>query len=223
MIQLNRLKLSKNGIIVFGSRPGMGLTKITLKIANDLAKSEKVLFISYQTYKKKLVNIITQQDESVSPLLTINTELKFFEYGLSKDIKKLIKNTSAQTIFIDDLDGMLGESFELSKEDKDNFLIELVSVAKETNACIILNYCLTRKLEYRIQNKKPILQDFIWSRNLIEITKQIYSIYRPEYYGITEILEYHPGDDCSTKGRVEISLLKDENNEGYEYVFYNRE
>ena len=113
MNKLNQLKLLENGIIVFGSRPGMGLTRTTLKIANQLAKSVNVVFISYQDYKEKLIKIIKEQGESLNPHLMIDTDLNFYEYGFTQDISELISRTSAHTLIIDDLDGMLGEDFNL--------------------------------------------------------------------------------------------------------------
>lgn len=221
MFKINKIKLPDNGIIVFGARPGMGLSRITLKIANELAKSENVVFVSYQTYKNKLIKIITEQDKSISPHLTINTELKFFDYDYSQEMHKLIDNTSAKTIIVDNLGDMLGEDFDLSGELRDNLVRELDALAKKTNTRLILNFRLSRKLEYSRNATKPLLQDFTWSRNLIEYAEQIYSIYRPEYYGITDPLDFKTGDVDSKEGRVEIKSLKDEKNGEKEYVFYH--
>ena len=219
MFLLDKIKLSKKGIIVFGARPGMGLSINTLKIANKLAKSENVVFVSYQTFKDKLINTIKYLDKSISPKLIINTDLKFFDYDFYKEIDKLIENNSAKTIILDDLDDMLGESFNLQAKDRDKLILELNTLAKKRNMRIILNYRLTSKLEHRV-SQKPILQDFTWSRNLIEQADQVYSIYRPEYYGIVKTLDFESGEECSTKNRLEIQVLKNGNYKEEEKIFY---
>lgn len=218
MNRLNQIELTKKGIIVFGGRPGMGVSRTTLKIANLLAKTENVLFISYQDHKQKLIKIIEEQGESLSPLLTINTDLNFYDYGFCQDISEIINKTTAKTIIIDDLDDMLGQNFDLESHHRNKFLLELNSLSENNNIRIILNVATSKKVEFRGGDMKPRLRDFIWSRNLISLANQVYSINRPEYYGITE-----DENGISTSGRIEIDLIKDDECKESNFVIMNEQ
>jgi len=44
---INKFFFKKNVFYVFGGRPGMGLPRFTIKLANELAEKNKVLITSY--------------------------------------------------------------------------------------------------------------------------------------------------------------------------------
>jgi len=216
MNELIQIKLPPTGLIFFGSRPGMGLTRTTLKIANYIARSQGVVFISYQDYKEKLIHILSQQGESPNVLLNIETKLKFYDHTLVRDFASIMSNTGSNTVVVDDLDSMLGENFDLEIQHRERFLHELQILAELKKVRIILNVTVSKKVEYRGGDKRPMLRDFTWSRNISELANQIYTVYRPEYYAITV-----DENGESTYGRIELELIKDKDCKEVKYLLLN--
>ncbi len=213
MNKLNECLIPLSGIIVFGSRPGMGLTTTTLKLANQIAQSKNVIFISYQDYEEKLLKILERHAEAVSRYLTINTSFDFYGDSFVQDISELMASKSVDTVVIDDLDSMLGEYFDLEIRHRDMLLQKLQALTRVNNTRIILNVTVSQKVEYRNDSKKPMLRDFTWSRNLMGIADQVYTIYRPEYYLLVE-----DENGKSTSGRIDIDLIKDRECKEAQYI-----
>jgi replicative DNA helicase len=192
-------------LLVFGSRPGMGLSRLTIKIANELAQSHNVLFVSYQTYKAHILKTITEQGSKPNPNLIIDTSLPF-NFEAFYYLREIIKSRTVNYVFVDDLDSfMRSDRYYFSNDDIIKSFHQLVS---DLNITVILNLTVSRNSEKRSGPHKPLLRDFNWARNIIELADQIYSIYRPAYYGLTQD---ENGD--SVKDIIEISCLKNENNQ----------
>lgn len=73
---MEQIKLS-NGLIAFGGAKGAGKTRFMLKLANYIAKTEKVLFVSYQDYAEKLEHILKRIDTQIRSNLELNTTLGY--------------------------------------------------------------------------------------------------------------------------------------------------
>ncbi|MBV6641043.1 MAG: hypothetical protein KI791_10000 [Cyclobacteriaceae bacterium] len=208
MTRLADISLADKGLILFGARPGMGLTRTVLKLANHLAESETVLFISYQTYERKLIKICEELNFQKQDILFFNTRLGFYDmlsdYKTSLNVE--ISRTNPRTVVIDDLDGLLGENYDLDVSLRADLITGLQELAVDANIRIILNVTLSRKVEHRGGDHRPKLRDFTWCRDLVHVANEVYILYRPEYYGMRQ--DEH-GNNLS--GLMEINRVKESN------------
>jgi replicative DNA helicase len=202
---MRTIALKPGELIVFGGRQGMGLSRLTIKIANELALSSNVLFVSYQTYKEKILKTITEQGSRPTTKLIIDTTLPF-NFEAFYHLREIIKSRKANYVFVDDLDSFMGaDRYYFSTDEIIKSFHQLVSDFKVT---IVLNLTVSGNSEKRSGSHKPLLRDFDWARNIIELADQIYSIYRPAYYGLTQD---ENGD--TVKHIIEINCLKNARNE----------
>lgn len=82
----------------------------------------------------------------------------------------------------------------------------LKSIAKELNIPIIALSQLSRKVEDRGGNKRPILSDLRESGAIEQDADLVCFLYRPEYYGFDE-----DDEGNSTKGVAEVIIAKHRN------------
>ena len=83
------------------------------------------------------------------------------------------------------------------------FMRTIKELAKELNLCIFLASQLSRSVEMRGGDKRPILSDLRESGAIEEFADKVFFIYRPDYYGI-----YLNEEGESTINRVEIIIAK---------------
>ena len=77
------------------------------------------------------------------------------------------------------------------------------SLAKELNVCFILASQLSRSVELRGGDKRPILSDLRESGSIEEFADKVLFVYRPEYYGLT-VNEY----GVSNINKMELIVAK---------------
>jgi len=214
---MNQIELS-NGLIAFGGNKGIGKTRFSLKLANLIAKTEKVLFVSYQDYREKLHAILEEIDNEVNENLEINTSFDYFNVGTFLGIINHIEAKEFTTLFIDDLDCFNRNEFHEFKEiEKDSAIEGLLFLSKHLNIRVIITLVLTK--DYPSPNHyKPQLRDFDWSRKIVNDCSQIFALYRPEFYGITKNEE-----GLSLLGLIEILTLKSENHIEQIYKLDNKQ
>ncbi|MEJ6793474.1 MAG: replicative DNA helicase [Flavobacteriales bacterium] len=87
----------------------------------------------------------------------------------------------------------------------------LKSIAKELNVPIIALSQLSRAVETRGGDKRPMLSDLRESGAIEQDADIVCFIYRPEYYGFTEWPESSPGEDPDCNGQGEIIIAKHRN------------
>ena len=87
----------------------------------------------------------------------------------------------------------------------------LKSIAKELNVPIIALSQLSRAVETRGGDKRPMLSDLRESGAIEQDADIVCFIYRPEYYGFTEWPESSPGEDPDCSGQGEIIVAKHRN------------
>ena len=170
-------------LYVFGGRPGMGLTHLTLKLANELADTSKVLFVSYQSYPLLIEELIVKQGFGVEKKLLINSTLPYGYPGFNP-LRDIITQNNIEFVFIDDLDSFMG--IDRYYDDNEDLIETFYRLAHDLKTAVILNLTVSQNTDRRSGSKSPKLRDFNWSRNLIELAFQVYGIYRPAYYGITQ-------------------------------------
>ncbi len=179
---MDRLKLSR-GLIAFGGEEGIGKTRFALKLANHLALNEKVLFLSYQDYREKLITITREMNGFIHNNLEVNTLIDY--YGVGSFIK-ILKHSEAgnfKTVIIDDIECFNRNQFyEFDEQGRDAAIEALLHLTNQLNIRLIFTISIQSSHRYHI----PRARDFNWSRRLINDCSQILLLYRPAYFGIAE-------------------------------------
>jgi hypothetical protein len=203
---MERIQLSK-GLIAIGGSAGIGKTRFTLKLANQLSKNEKVLFISYQDYREHSVSILEEMGDQQNKNLKITTNIGYFNVASILQLIKHIETNSFTTVFIDDIDGFKrGQFIDFNDEEKNSVIEALGFIAKLLDVRIVFNLTL-KWYNSSFQFIRPGLRDFDWSRNIVTDCTQIYAINRPFFYEISEDEEGN-----SVENLIEIISLKNEQN-----------
>jgi len=154
---------------------------------------------------------ITQLSEA--PLFIDDTPaLTIFE--LRAKCRRLVKNHGVQLVVIDYLQLMhAGSSNKSGNREQEISTISrsLKSIAKELNVPIIALSQLSRAVETRGGDKRPMLSDLRESGAIEQDADIVCFIYRPEYYGFTEWPDTTPGQDPDCQGQGEIIVAKHRN------------
>ena len=236
-------------LIVLAARPGMGKTALVLSMARNIAVdyNRPVAFFSLEMSALQLVTrLISSETEleadklkkgnladyewqqlhskigklSEAPLYIDDTpSLSIFE--LKAKCRRLKSQYDIQMVFIDYLQLMVGTGDSKGNREQEisNISRSLKSMAKELNIPVIALSQLSRAVETRGGNKKPILSDLRESGAIEQDADMVIFIYRPEYY---KILEDEKGN--STLGMAEVIVAKNRNGaiKDVQLRFYDR-
>jgi replicative DNA helicase len=226
----------KSDLIVLASRPGMGKTAFVLSMARNMAVDFKkpVAFFSLEMSAIQLVTRLISSECEIpadklrrgnlenaeweqlnarirqlvdAPLFIDDTPaLSIFE--LRAKSRRLKAQHDIQMVIIDYLqlmsissDGRGNREQEISQISR-----SLKALAKELDIPIIALSQLSRAVETRGGNKKPILSDLRESGAIEQDADLVLFIYRPEYYKIDEW-----EDGTPTAGSAEIIIAKHRN------------
>ena len=150
---------------------------------------------------------------SEAPLFIDDTPaLTIFE--LRAKCRRLVKNHGVQLVVIDYLQLMhAGNSNKSGNREQEISTISrsLKSIAKELNVPIVALSQLSRAVETRGGDKRPMLSDLRESGAIEQDADIVCFIYRPEYYGFTEWPNTTPGQDPDCQGQGEIIVAKHRN------------
>lgn len=175
----------QNGLIAVGGSEGEGKSSVCLKLANDLAKSENVLFIGYQDYKEKLERLIENFDGSISENLVINTDFEYFGVDAFVELMQLLESNPISTVFIDNSDFLNKyDPWDKAYGDVDEFVNAMAFLSSHFNIRLVFTVNITKEAPH--SRKHPMLKDFNSSRHIANKCDQVLGIYRPFYYGFTE-------------------------------------
>lgn len=221
-------------MIVIAARPGMGKTAFVLSIARNIAVdfNRPVAVFSLEMSSEQLVmRLIASESEIPSDKLR-RGDLEEHEY---QQIHSRIKKLSAAPLFIDDTPALtIFELRAKCRRLKAQYNVELIiidylqlmsagtdkgnreqeistisrsvkSIAKELDVPIIALSQLSRAVESRGGDKRPILSDLRESGAIEQDADIVSFIYRPEYYGVEE------DDSGPTNGIGEIIIAKHRN------------
>ena len=187
------IDLPTHGLVVFGGRPGMGLTKGSLKVAAMHSLKRQGTFISFQSTKPIIQKRLASIRHFKPEILEVNVEFPWYYRSIVQDLRPLAREK--EFLVIDDLDAFLGEQWYISLDERNQLIHDLRELAIEEFCCIVLNCKVSKTAELQSGFKIPRLQDFHWSRNLIHEADQVYAIHRPAYYGIIMDEEGRPIPD----------------------------
>jgi replicative DNA helicase len=199
--------------IVFGARPGMGKTSLMINLALNFSKSFPVLYFTFDLSENalssriisNLTSIDTEkithqklEDKDLTTIQNIENTIELFQLYINEGYshsmtsfrlhcEKMINEKGVKFIFIDYIQLMSSHKYKNRRElEVSHISRELKRIAKELNVCVIATSQLSRAVEQRGGDKKPILSDLRESGAIEQDADKVIFIYRPEYYGFTQ-------------------------------------
>lgn len=214
--KMDRLKLSK-GIIAIGyggTIDTKNQTKISLVLANKLAKKEKVVFLNWNNYSRKLEKMITKLDIIKNEKLEINTSIDYFGLSSFLNITELIEQRGFTTIFIDNIFSYTLN--ELKSFEERNLLIKSFRFITERYSIrIVFNIKIESDVFYNsyiADENTAELGYFNWCRKIITDCEQVIAIQNIEGCVNGET------DEQYQQNTFKIFDLKNENDETKNYL-----
>ena len=238
----------KNDMIVVAARPSMGKTAFVLSMARNAAVKFKkpVAFFSLEMSSVQLVNRLISAESGIAGDRIMRGQLEEYEYSqIHVKIKELteaplfIDDTPALSVFefrskcrrlkqqhdiqlavIDYLQLMSGGNQAGNREQEISTISRSIKeVAKELNIPIIALSQLSRNVETRGGEKRPMLSDLRESGAIEQDADLVAFLYRPAYYGITVDEEGNNIEDLTevlvskhrngATGTVKLRFIKD--------------
>ncbi|MDG2369800.1 MAG: replicative DNA helicase [Flavobacteriales bacterium] len=221
----------KSDMIVVAARPGMGKTAFVISMARNVAVDFKhpVAIFSLEMSSVQLVNrLISGEAEipaedirrgkftkkefeqffhrtkqlSEAPLFIDDTPaLSIFE--LRAKSRRLKQQHDVKLIIIDYLQLMSSGGKGGNREQEISTISRSIKeIAKELDVPIIALSQLSRNVETRGGDKRPMLSDLRDSGAIEQDADIVCFIYRPEYYGITE---WADGSPCNSQGEIIVA------------------
>jgi replicative DNA helicase len=219
-------------LIIMAARPGMGKTALVVSMAKNMAVmfNQPVALFSLEMSDRQLVNRIIAgevMEFSSNQLNRGAIEQHEFELIAQKTNNlwncpvyiddtaglntatfrtksfRLVAEFGVKCIIVDYLQLMKGEGKGNREQEISEISRTLKMVAKELNIPIIALSQLSRSVESRGGDKRPMLSDLRESGAIEQDADIVTFIYRPEYYNITE-----DENGMSTKGTAEVIFSK---------------
>jgi len=226
----------KSDLVILAARPAMGKTAFVLSVARNAAVdfNKGVAVFSLEMSSVQLVNRLIASETQIpmeklkkgqlagheweqlnsrvgrlseSPLFIDDTPaLNIFE--LRAKCRRLKSQHDIQMIIIDYLQLMSGGDSAKGNREQEIAAISrgLKMIAKELEVPVIALSQLSRAVETRGGDKRPMLSDLRESGSIEQDADMVIFLYRPEYYGITEDM-----DGNSTEGVGEVMIAKHRN------------
>ena len=224
----------KKELLIIAGRPAMGKTQFLVHLANNIANNHSVL---YHTLDVSISNLTTRflanetgvsknsffnnlQDHSVNKSLVElkeifkNKKLHLVDSSVVslKQLKEyysdLVQNLGIEVIIIDYLQLLSDKNYRIREQEVASVMRNLKFIAKELNVCILVASQLSRSVETRGGDKRPILSDLRESGAIEEFSDKVLFLYRPEYYQL-----FMDENGESTVNQVEIIVAKNNNAE----------
>ena len=225
----------RSDMIVLAARPGMGKTAFVLSLARNSAVefNHGVAVFSLEMSSVQLVNRLIAAETELSAEKLKKGTLEPHEWeqlnakiGRLSEAPIFIDDTPALSVFelrakcrrlkaqhdigmviIDYLQLMTAGGDGKNREQEISTISRSIkSIAKELDVPIIALSQLSRAVETRGGDKRPMLSDLRESGAIEQDADMVMFIYRPEYYGLTEDEEGNP-----TNGMAEIIVAKHRN------------
>jgi replicative DNA helicase len=219
--------------VVIGSRPGMGKTQLIVNMALNISKQIPVLYYSLELSELMLASriaaaitkiptdriinstITEQQKESIMKVADEIENLQLFIYerntngmsGFKEMCRKHVKEKGVKVIFVDYLQLLNSTRYRNNRELEIGYISrELKNIARELTICVVATSQLSRSVEQRGGERKPILSDLRESGSIEQDADKVIFLYRPAYYGI--VLDE---DGNNNQYLMELILAKNRN------------
>lgn len=222
-------------LIIIAARPGMGKTALVLSMAKNMAikYNQGVAFFSLEMSNVQLITRLISSETGISSEKLkkgnlaaheweqLNFKVKALEnapiyiddtaalsiFDLRAKARRLKSQFDIKVIIIDYLQLMTASNKSGNREQEISTISRnLKSIAKELNIPVIALSQLSRAVESRGGDKRPMLSDLRESGAIEQDADIVSFIYRPEYYNI-DAWE----DDTPTKGQGELIIAKHRN------------
>ena len=218
-------------LIILGARPAMGKTAfMTSVMINSIQnKNSPIAFFSLENsaqymllrmlsniadcsyhylVSKKLEDYQLQEVSRKATILeTANLTIEDNCFSLDDIITQtdfLVREKGIQLIIIDYLQLIRTRSRRDNREmEIATICRELKRMARKYNIAVFVNSQLSRAVETRGGDKRPVLSDLRESGAIEQDADKVFFLHRPEYYNITE-----DGDGNSTLGMADIIIAK---------------
>jgi replicative DNA helicase len=222
-------------LVVIGGRPGMGKTQLVINLALNISTTFPLLYFSLDlssfalssrflaslssiNIQKIIQNKLNDEEkdnlnDAVKKLddykIFVNDSSNYSIQALKEHCKKHIEENGVKVIIIDYLQLISPLKYRNNREYEISIITrELKNIAKEFNVCVIVSSQLSRAVESRGGDKRPMLSDLRESGSIENDADMVIFIYRPEYYGI-----YEDADGNSTLRITELIVAKNRNGE----------
>ncbi|MFZ1748663.1 MAG: replicative DNA helicase [Saprospiraceae bacterium] len=222
-------------LIIMAARPGMGKTAFTLSLAKNAAESGKAIaFFSLEMANVQLVQRLISMETEINSNKLRNGQMEEYEwrklhaavdklsqipifiddtpginiFELRAKCRRLKQNHDISMIVIDYLQLMAGPPNGKSgnrEQEISAISRALKGLAKELHVPVIALSQLSRAVESRGGEKRPMLSDLRESGAIEQDADIVTFIYRPDYYGVGD------GDVETPSGLTEIIIAKHRN------------
>lgn len=220
-------------LVVIGGRPAMGKTQLVINLSLNISTTSPLLYFSFDLSAFSLtcrflaslsnVNALKIIQNKINPnekealnnaakklndyKIYVNDSSNFSIFALKEHCKKHIEEDGVKVIVIDYLQLISPPKYRTSREvEISNITRELKAIAKEFNVCVIVSSQLSRAVESRGGDKRPILSDLRESGSIEQDADKVIFLYRAEYYGLME-----DEDGNSTQRIAELVVAKNRN------------
>ena len=238
----------RGDLVILAARPAMGKTGLALSFARAAAKEKQsVLFFSLEmphtklTYRMiaqetrvKSVTEMQRGDVSLAELnamslktsrltnyrIHIDDQARLSLMALRAKANRMKATGNLDLIIVDYLQ-LMGDEVKGSNREQEISRISrgLKVLAKDLNVPVIALSQLSRAVETRGGNKQPQLSDLRESGSIEQDADMVIFLYRPEYYGITEMeFDYH--GTVTTQGLAVGNIAKHRNGPVGEFLMH---
>ncbi|MEM6807207.1 MAG: replicative DNA helicase [Bacteroidota bacterium] len=227
---------NKTDLVIIAARPAMGKTALTLTLARNasLRFHEAVAFFSLEMAAVQLTQRMIVSEAELDAQKVRTGRLEDYEWkqlitrigSLSKtnifiddtpalsiwDLRAKCRRLKAEKnismVIIDYLQLMTGPSNKGGNREQEIAAISrsLKELAKELDVCVIALSQLSRAVESRGGDKRPVLSDLRESGSIEQDADIVMFLYRPEYYGFET-----DDEGNSTLGMAELIIAKQRN------------
>ncbi len=224
----------KSDLIIIAARPGMGKTSFTLGLArNAAAKKIPIAFFSLEMSNSQLVQRILSMQSEIPLGKLRKADIEEYEWPklqhgvealtempifvddtpsisvneLRSKCRRLKMQEDIQLVIIDYLQLMTGSQRKNGTREQEISSISraLKAMAKELDVPVIALSQLSRAVETRSANKRPMLSDLRESGAIEQDADIVTFLYRPEYY------EAQDGETEEEQGYTEVIISKHRN------------
>lgn len=226
----------KTDLVIIAARPAMGKTALTLTLARNAALrfGEPVAFFSLEMAAVQLVQRMICSEAELDAQKVRTGQLADYEWkqlitrigSLSKsnvfiddtpalsiwDLRAKCRRLKAEKgismVVIDYLQLMSGSAGKNSNREQEIAGISrsLKEIAKELDVVVIALSQLSRAVESRGGDRRPVLSDLRESGSIEQDADMVMFLYRPEYYGFET-----DDEGNSTVGQAELIIAKQRN------------
>lgn len=226
----------KTDLVIIAARPAMGKTALTLTLARNAALrfNEPAVFFSLEMAATQLVQRLITSEAELDAQRVRTGQLQDFEWQqlitrigslnkaplfiddtpalgipeLRAKCRRLKAEKNIGMVIIDYLQLMTGNSTKGGNREQEIAAISrsLKVIAKELDVVMIALSQLSRAVESRGGDKRPVLSDLRESGSIEQDADMVMFLYRPEYYGFET-----DDEGNSTAGLAEIIIAKQRN------------